>query len=727
MAAGRSTLRRIGGIGLLAGSVATVALADALRPTYTLYGTPGLIEMPTAESAPDGEIAFTVGGFEQQFRNTFSFQITPRLSGSFRYSGIKDFNGPGTQDNYDRSFDLRYRFIDEGTWRPALAVGLQDFIGTGYYSGEYVVASKTLADRFTVTAGLGWGRLGTYHGFSNPLGVLGSAFDTRPADPVTTGGTVKFNQFFRGDAAFFGGVEWRARDDLSVKLEYSSDAYSAAVGNGTFDHASPFNVGLSYRPRPGTEVGLSYVYGSEVALNVTLALNPKAPPAPSGLESGPVPVSVRGADARAAQSWDRGALPEAALRTVLAQALALEGQKLDSVAITDRTIRLRYTNERYRAEAEAMGRIARILTAALPPSIETITLEPMAEGVPLSSVTLRRSDLERLENQPDAAALSYGRAVIGPAPVGDAGLVPVDAGTSRFHYGIAPYVALSLFDGDAPVRGDLGVELKAEYAFRPNLILSGAVRKRVVGNGDEVGSISPSTLPPVRRNIGVYGAEGDPSLEYLTLAWYGHPAASFYTRVTAGYLERMYAGVSTEVLWKPVESRLALGAELNYVAQRDPANPLALLTDGTSYTDGGGTPYFPYDSYNVAMGRVSAYYDLGNGFEGQLDVGRYLAGDWGATVSLDRTFGNGWRVGGYFTLTDVSFSDFGEGSFDKGIRVTIPLDWTTGKPTRTTASSTLTSLSRDGGAQLNVQGRLYDTVRSGQGGDLGDGWGRFWR
>ncbi len=707
--------------------VAGFARADDVRPTYTLYGTPGLIDMPTAQSAPDAELAFTIGGFEQQFRSSLTFQVTPRLSGTFRYSGFKEYSGPGTPDYFDRSFDLRYRFVDEGRYMPAVAVGLQDFIGTGRYSAEYLVASKTVAEDFTVTAGIGWGRLGSYNGFKNPLGVIDAAFETRPDDSIITGGTILSGQFFRGDAALFGGVEWRARDNLTFKMEYSSDAYARETTVGVFNHASPLNFGVSYRPRPGYEIGLSYLYGTQLGLNVTVDLNPKERPSYGGLEQSPVPVSVRGADARAAATWDRTALPDATLTQVLGQALAVEGQRLISAEVTDRTIRLRYANDRYRAQAQAMGRIARILTAALPPSIETFVLEPMQNGVPVSSVTLRRSDLEALENEPDAAALSYGRATVAAAAPGNAGLSTVDTDHKALTWSLSPYVALSLFDGNAPLRGDVGLELAARYELRPNLFLSGAIRKRAFGNNDEVGSISPSTLPPVRRNVGVYSAEGDPSLDYLTLAWYGHPARNIYTRATVGYLERMYAGLSTEVLWKPVNQRLAFGAELNYVAQRDPANPFALLTDGTSYKDPGGAPYFPYDSYNVVTGRVSAYYAFGNGFHGQVDVGRYLAGDWGATFTLDREFTNGWRVGGYFTLTDVSFEDFGEGSFDKGIRLTIPLDWALGQPSTQLASSTLTSLSRDGGAQLNVDGRLYEVVRSGQDGDLNNGWGRFWR
>ena len=134
-----------------------------------------------------------------------------------------------------------------------------------------------------------------------------------------------------------------------------------------------------------------------------------------------------------------------------------------------------------------------------------------------------------------------------------------------------------------------------------------------------------------------------------------------------------------------------------------------------------------FQDYTTTTAMLSAYYEFQNGFHGQLDVGRYLAGDVGATLTIDREFENGWRLGGYVTLTDVPAEDFGEGSFDKGIRLTIPFDYLLGQPSRREITNTLASLTRDGGARLNVQGRLYETVRDGHLADLDDGWGRFWR
>ena len=136
-----------------------------------------------------------------------------------------------------------------------------------------------------------------------------------------------------------------------------------------------------------------------------------------------------------------------------------------------------------------------------------------------------------------------------------------------------------------------------------------------------------------------------------------------------------------------------MGVELNYVKQRDFDQRLG------------------FQDYSIVTGHVSGYYKFENGFMAQLDVGRYLAGDFGATLSLDREFANGWKIGAFATLTDVPFDDFGEGSFDKGIRLEIPFAWATGKQTRKSYKNTIRPILRDGGARLDVDGRLYDSVR----------------
>ncbi|MDA3857047.1 MAG: YjbH domain-containing protein, partial [Roseovarius sp.] len=286
----------------------------------------------------------------------------------------------------------------------------------------------------------------------------------------------------------------------------------------------------------------------------------------------------------------------------------------------------------------------------------------------------------------------------------------------RFNWGIGPYLRTSFFDPDNPVRADVGVRFLGDYHVMPGLIASGEVSVKAFGNLDKINRTSNSAIPHVRSDVASYLATEEPTIDRLTLAKYRRLGHNLYGRATAGYLERMYAGISGEVLWKPVNSRFALGAEANYVRPRDFDMLFGLRSRSTA---GGVIPEF--------NGHVSAYYDVGYGFHTQLDVGRYLAGDWGATLSVDREFANGWKVGAFLTQTDVSSEDFGEGSFDKGIRLSIPLSWLLGRPAKTAVDTTMRPLTRDGGQRLDVNGRLYETIRDTHRPEVAKNWGKFWR
>jgi hypothetical protein len=703
-------------VAILLGSVA--AAQDG--PSYTVFGTPGLIEMPTAESAERSEIAATFaytgsGGY----RSSFTYQLTPKLTGSFRYA-VFDLFGRDVDDpqfeTFDRSFDLQYRFNSETDYIPAFALGLRDFLGTGRYGSEYVVASKSFGPNLIVSGGIGWGRLGTNNSFSNPLGSISSYFEDRPVYEDRSeegeggnGGTISVKQFFRGDAALFGGVEYQLASNLGVKLEYSSNAYLEEPLTPAVDIKSPFNFGVTYRPRPNLEVNAGYLYGSDFSLGVTMMLNPEKRPVLSGLEGAPAPVKVRPQDALAAQTWDRAATP--AIQGALAQLLAVEGIKLEGLEIGDSQARVRFTNDRYRSEAQAIGRVARMMTQVMPASVDTFVMEPMRRGAPLSATTIQRSDMEQLENTVGAADAILARATFDNAGPDD-GLIAAASQDAKWQWGIGPYLSLILFDASGPVKADVGLQFDGRYQLTSNIVLSSSIRQSALGERAPGAFFdNPNDYVNVRTDAAYFGRSGGPNLTKLTLAYYGRLAPDVYSRVTLGYLEWMHAGVSAEVLWKPVGSRFALGAEVNHTAMRN-------RDMGLGFDD--------YD-YQVTTGHLSGYYDIGKGYQAQLDVGRYLAGDWGATFGLDREFKNGWKIGGYFTLTDMPFDQFGEGSFDKGIRITIPYDYFVGSPSRKDVSTTLQSLSRDGGARILVDGRLYDNVRSGHVADMTDTWGRFWR
>ena len=104
-----------------------------------------------------------------------------------------------------------------------------------------------------------------------------------------------------------------------------------------------------------------------------------------------------------------------------------------------------------------------------------------------------------------------------------------------------------------------------------------------------------------------------------------------------------------------------------------------------------------------------------------------MAGDKGSTFTLTRDFRNGWKVGGFFTLTDASFSDFGEGSFDKGLFFTVPLNSSIPYETRSNISERIRPIQGDGGARVVVPGRLYEVLKDKSTLELKETWPKIWR
>lgn len=692
------------------GAVAAIVLTCDVLSAQNLgtYGTPGLIDMPTAEVLPDGHLGFTASGFGPNLRNTMVFQMLPNVYGTFRYSLIDGFLGGGNT-LYDRSFDVHFQLRRElGNW-PAIALGLRDVGGTGVYAGEYLVATKTFANRFKVTGGIGWGRLATNGGIQSPLCFNQNRFCTRDLknEGIEDTGQLDFGNWFRGDIAPFGGVEWQVNEKLSLLAEYSSDAYTQESQKKLIDINIPLNFGATYKISDATSISGYFAYGTEVGLQISYVIDPANPVNNAGLEKAPpnlIPV-----DQVALASWN---LPDQnqdqpAVQQVLKQKMKDAGLILEGLEVDGSTAIVRLENFRYGASAQAIGRANRALANTMPKSIDTFAVVLLRQGLPVIRVDTKRSDLSELEDDIDGSWRSLARADLSD-PYQNASQ-PLDGIYPRIDYRLSPYTAFAFFDPDNPLRGDVGIQFKADLMLRPGLTFSGRLRQPLAGNIDQATRQSNSKLPHVRSDWVLYAQQSDLELNHLTAEYIWQPRKDVFARVTGGYLEPMYGGISGEILWYPVGSRLALGGEMNWTRQRD----FDMLLD--------------FRDYNVTTGHASIYYDVGSEYRAQVDVGRYLAGDWGATFTLDREFNNGFKVGGFFTLTDVPFEEFGEGSFDKGITLEIPLTWFTGKPSKQVVGQVIRPVYRDGGARLNVRNRLYQHTRKQRGTRLASQWGRYYK
>ena len=683
------------------------------RPVLGFMGVPGILDMPTAHSMQDADLSFSLGMLEGTRRGTLHFQITPRLSGVFRYVNLEGYRAEvsARDQYYDRSFDLRYLLAEEGRYMPAVTVGLQDFGGTGIYSGEYVVATKTFG-RLRATGGIGWGRFGSHNGFTNPLGVFSDSLERRPnVSGIDQTGQVDFDQWFRGDAAFFGGVQYAVNDRLLLSAEYSSDAYESETSDRDFgfERDSSFNFGATYRLRDNIDLSAAWLYGSTFAVGLNYTFNPKTPTDyPGGLDQAPRAVQVRAPGSAADLGWTQQAGATQILRGDMQSFLAADGMMLESFAVDARTARASVRTGTQVYPAQAVGRTARIMTQLMPASVERFEITLVTPGgMPVSTVTVNRSDLEELEHAPDGSWQSFARARIEDSgPVRATGIP--EGAFPRYDWTFGPYLSAAYFDPENPLRLAFGLQLNGSYEPLPGLVFQGSLLKSLAEN---ISGLPPSNsrLQHVRSDANLYAEEADFTVANLTATKYFRPGVDLFGRVTAGYFEPMFGGLSGEILWKPADSRLGLGLEVNYAKQRE-------YDQGLGFLD-----------YDVVTGHASAYYDAPGDFHYQVDVGRYLAEDWGATIGIDREFDNGIRIGAFATFTDVSFDDFGEGSFDKGVRFHIPLSALTGSRTDLSITRTIRPIQRDGGARLEMNTRLYEQVRAYQQPELQNEWGRFWR
>ena len=114
------------------------ALAQTSFPLpRTTFGSIGMVEMPSARMAPDGELDFSTSFSQNLQRYSLGFQMLPWLGFDFRYSILHKFHLDPTLHQYaDRSFGLAIRLAREGLYRPEISLGIRDLVGTGIYSAE---------------------------------------------------------------------------------------------------------------------------------------------------------------------------------------------------------------------------------------------------------------------------------------------------------------------------------------------------------------------------------------------------------------------------------------------------------------------------------------------------------------------------------------------------------------------------------------------------------------
>jgi hypothetical protein len=653
-------------------------------PTTSDFGGAGLLQTPTARMAGEGEISLTASRTSPYSRYNVTLQPLPWLEGIFRYVEVANRRYgsqslSGSQSYKDKSIDVKLRFLDESHYLPALSVGMRDIGGTGLFSGEYVVANKRFGP-VDVSAGLGWGYVGNRGNIANPLAQLDDRFRTRPGRETRTGGEFNSNAYFRGPMALFGGISWQTPwKPLVVKVEYDGNDYRHEPQDNNQPTRSAINVGAVYRASEVVDLSLALERGRAVMLGITLHTNLATHVEPEKIFDPPVPTR------RAANL-----APERVDWPVVAHELR-ENAGLDVTRIARHGDELIVTGQQdlYFYKAKGIGRAARILDNQLDDSITWYTVQTDRHDMPIVSTSISRDAFDALVDH-RIELDDFKRVTERNAPMPRSEEVLFSNPPKRFDGEFGLGYGQMVGGPDAFILYQVYGSYDADFRITQHTWWSGAVYANLANNYDKFKYDAPSKLPRVRTDLRRYMTSSRITMPMFQLTHAERLGTDLYGMVYGGMLESMYGGVGGEVMYRPTNSHVAIGVDANWVKQRDFDQD------------------FGFRRYHVATGHVTGYFDTGfHDVTVSASAGRYLAGDWGVTLDLSRTFANGVRMGAWATKTNVSAKEYGEGSFDKGIYFQIPFDLMSQRSSPSRVGVTWQPLYRDGGARLGRRYNLY--------------------
>ena len=194
-----------------------VPAQDRARDLHRSTARPASSRCPRPSAPTTARSPARVGYFGGQLRTSFTFQVTPRLLGHLPLLGHPGLRRQRRRRFWDRSFDLRYRFTDEGVYVAHDRGGPPGLPGHRHLLGRIRRRDQDGRRRGPRHRRPGLGPLRqpttastTPWASSRPLRDPPRHVRARRDQAASPG----VDAFFRGDAAVFGGVEWAPNETL---------------------------------------------------------------------------------------------------------------------------------------------------------------------------------------------------------------------------------------------------------------------------------------------------------------------------------------------------------------------------------------------------------------------------------------------------------------------------------------------------------------------------------
>ncbi len=646
----------------------------------------------------EGTVAFSINRNDIWKIGTLTVSPFDWLEASYFYyrpSDLKWIDGVPGHD-LDKGFNVKATYKTKNKYLPNFSVGLDDFAGTGYFSREYIVSTLEFLN-MNISTGIGWGKFLGQNSFKNPLNYISEDFKTRPRKDFSRdfGGTPTYNQWFKGDATIFGGVEFylNRKRNIRFKLEYDpfdyTDFSALKRDDLSFERRkkdSNLNFGISIPYNKFLNLEASFIKGNTFNLSLTysLAFNESLS---NKNKFNPV------IEKYTKETNDKRAFYDDLLFNLNSNQLFLQTANLDNkelnIAISSSEHRNSIRSASYAAYIS--NKVADINDFDL----NKINITKINAGIELNKISFVPNHLDDVSNVPREVKIMNTKIDSGEP----------DSFLSNEYRPIVNFPII--FSSFQPrIKSHIGVPEKfyfggvylqhiSEIQFNRNLILTSEVDYSIYNNFRDTITGPASKLPHVRTDVIQYLKKEGILLSRLQLDYIWSPKKELYAKISGGIFETMYGGLGTQFLYKPFAKNYSMSLDAFYVKRR-------------SFDQ-----RFNFLEYETATGHLNFTYYFPFGIESNISVGRYLAKDIGYTFDLSRSTKSGFKSGFYFTRTDVPKEIFGEGSFDKGFYFQFPLDLFSNNYNNKYSTFKLSPLTRDGGAKLlfekDLRGMIYNS------------------
>ena len=639
----------------------------------------------------------TVSPFEWLEANYFYYRPSDLIWG-----------GNNKRGNYlDKGFNVKILYKPEIRNLPNIAIGLDDFAGTGLFTREYMVSTMNIKN-MSVSLGMGWGKFASDNTFENPLIKISEKFKYRPNNSANDGygGTLSYNQWFRGEASLFGGIElhFPRLKNMSLKIENDPFNYQDFSANLRSDidrtirkKDKDINIGISLPINKFITIDASYIKGNafNLSFNMAITFNEE-------LRSKP---SFNPTIKKSTIKNDKKSFYDDLLSNLNSNNLYLQTAKLDN-----KNLKVSISSSEHRnsmRSASYAAYISKQVSDLNDIDLSIIDISLINAGIQLNEISFIANHLDENSSVPVEVVKYYT----------DFNRVePNDYLTNEFKptvnfpaffSSLSPTIVSHIGNPEKFFYGGLSLQFISEVQFKRNIILSSELNYSLYNNVTDTISGPGSEMQHVRTDIVQYLKNDGFYISAMQLDYIWSPKKNLYAKISGGIFERMYGGIGTEFLYKPFDKNFTVGLELFKVKQR-------------SFDQD-----FSFQDYTTTTGHLNLSYILPLGIEANLSFGRYLAKDDGYTFDLSRRTKSGFKSGIYFTRTDVPKELFGEGSFDKGFYFQIPMDLISKNYRGNYSTFKLSPLTRDGGAKLLHQKDLKGLIHNSSLIELNRNWNGF--